>query len=591
MRSCWDYTWRLQEFLAWAAGVPRRAQPGRGAALERRQDLPARRRRRRLPGRADRLGPGRGRRAAGRRRSGSSKPSVSAGSRDTARWTTRAQALEHAAALRAAGRTAMVQPYLPAVDVAGETALLHFGGAFSHAVQQGTAAAARRGRAPGPDGPRGPAPGRPPDPTSWSSPRRRCHGRVGARRRVRCSTPGSTSSTVRTARRCCSSSSWSSRACSCRTRTGARRASSRRLGRPPAADRRHRLRGGDRSASPTTLARGCPRRHTAAACTGGAQGRGGPHGPVDIATARDGGGRDRAGGGSAARTRRRTVAHAAPTPALALEAAQRTVTLTRRTVDDGDGGTFTYVEGSLGVHVVAPSRRLRGPCSAHQLQRARGADADGAGPGPGADHRPQHDGPAGLLDHHDHRRRRQGRRAEHRRASAPTATGRCGGVRRPPPPRPIRRAARPTPTRSATSSASRPATRCRPGRRLRRSTSCRWAPTPSRLADRRPLPPSARHDAGAGTDHGGGAPGARDARDGARRDGRRRGPRRAAVAARRAARPADAAERTAAGPALPARLGHRRRGRPLPRLRGHRVERRTRPARRRRLPGDGRSRT
>ena len=45
--------------------------------------------------------------------------------------------LEHAAALRAAGRTAMVQPYLPAVDVTGETALLHFGGAFSHAVQKG----------------------------------------------------------------------------------------------------------------------------------------------------------------------------------------------------------------------------------------------------------------------------------------------------------------------------------------------------------------------------------------------------------------------------------------------------------------------
>ena len=31
----------------------------------------------------------------------------------------------------------MVQPYLDAVDVAGETALLHFGGAFSHAVQKG----------------------------------------------------------------------------------------------------------------------------------------------------------------------------------------------------------------------------------------------------------------------------------------------------------------------------------------------------------------------------------------------------------------------------------------------------------------------
>lgn len=51
-----------------------------------------------------------------------------------------------------------------------------------------------------------------------------------------------------------------------------------------------------------------------------------------------------------------SAAHAAPTPALTLEAAQRSVTLTRYQVDDGGGGQFTHVEGSLGVHVVAPSR-------------------------------------------------------------------------------------------------------------------------------------------------------------------------------------------------------------------------------------------
>jgi hypothetical protein len=45
--------------------------------------------------------------------------------------------LTHVGVLRSAGRTAMVQPYVDAVDVAGETALLHFGGAFSHAVQKG----------------------------------------------------------------------------------------------------------------------------------------------------------------------------------------------------------------------------------------------------------------------------------------------------------------------------------------------------------------------------------------------------------------------------------------------------------------------
>jgi glutathione synthase/RimK-type ligase-like ATP-grasp enzyme len=65
------------------------------------------------------------------------KPSVSAGSRDTARWDTAAAALEHVAELTGAGRTAMVQPYLASVDDLGETAMLFLGGAFSHAVRKG----------------------------------------------------------------------------------------------------------------------------------------------------------------------------------------------------------------------------------------------------------------------------------------------------------------------------------------------------------------------------------------------------------------------------------------------------------------------
>ena len=50
------------------------------------------------------------------------------------------------------------------------------------------------------------------------------------------------------------------------------------------------------------------------------------------------------------------AAHAATGPALLLEAAQGTVTLTRATVDDGTGEGYTVVRGDLGVHVVAPSR-------------------------------------------------------------------------------------------------------------------------------------------------------------------------------------------------------------------------------------------
>jgi glutathione synthase/RimK-type ligase-like ATP-grasp enzyme len=67
------------------------------------------------------------------------KPTVSAGSRDTRRHDgeRRDAAIAHVAELHAAGRTAMVQPYLGDVDHAGETALLHFDGALSHAIRKG----------------------------------------------------------------------------------------------------------------------------------------------------------------------------------------------------------------------------------------------------------------------------------------------------------------------------------------------------------------------------------------------------------------------------------------------------------------------
>jgi hypothetical protein len=68
------------------------------------------------------------------------KPTISVGSADTARWrrgSDDAAALAHLRGLGAAGRTAMIQPYLAGVDVAGESALLFLGGAFSHSVRKG----------------------------------------------------------------------------------------------------------------------------------------------------------------------------------------------------------------------------------------------------------------------------------------------------------------------------------------------------------------------------------------------------------------------------------------------------------------------
>jgi hypothetical protein len=68
------------------------------------------------------------------------KPAVSAGSKDTNRYVAGDHdelAVAHAAALLAGGRTVMVQPYLSQVDTYGETALLYFGGVFSHAIRKG----------------------------------------------------------------------------------------------------------------------------------------------------------------------------------------------------------------------------------------------------------------------------------------------------------------------------------------------------------------------------------------------------------------------------------------------------------------------
>ena len=67
------------------------------------------------------------------------KPSVSAGGQDTARYESDElrQARDHVARLHAEQRTAMIQPYLEAVDANDETALVYIGGEFSHAAAKG----------------------------------------------------------------------------------------------------------------------------------------------------------------------------------------------------------------------------------------------------------------------------------------------------------------------------------------------------------------------------------------------------------------------------------------------------------------------
>jgi hypothetical protein len=142
LRSAWDYAARRDEFVAWAASVPRLANPAdivawntdkRYLAELAAAGVPA------VPtvwlGPADAPAlPAAGEWVI--------KPAVSAGSRDTGRYDLglpehRALALTHLERLAAAGRLAMVQPYLSAVDTHGETALLFLEGEFSHAVRKG----------------------------------------------------------------------------------------------------------------------------------------------------------------------------------------------------------------------------------------------------------------------------------------------------------------------------------------------------------------------------------------------------------------------------------------------------------------------
>lgn len=136
VRSCWDYITRRDEFLAWAASVPRlhnshevlawntdkvylrQIEAAGVPIIETRWNVAA----------GDDLGD---------HGEWVVKPTVSAGSRDTARWESLDDVYAHSEALVGAGRTSMTQPYISSVDDEGETAMLFFGGEFSHAIRKG----------------------------------------------------------------------------------------------------------------------------------------------------------------------------------------------------------------------------------------------------------------------------------------------------------------------------------------------------------------------------------------------------------------------------------------------------------------------
>lgn len=76
------------------------------------------------------------------------KPAIGAGSRDAQRYgrDEREQALSHARRLLGERRSVLLQPYLDRVDEHGETALVFIAGRFSHAIRKGPLL--RRGEGP-----------------------------------------------------------------------------------------------------------------------------------------------------------------------------------------------------------------------------------------------------------------------------------------------------------------------------------------------------------------------------------------------------------------------------------------------------------
>jgi glutathione synthase/RimK-type ligase-like ATP-grasp enzyme len=146
VRSTWDYAERRDDFLTWAASLPRVLNPvpvlrwntDKRYLLELgRAGVPV------VPTRF--LEPGEAFEAPSGRYV--VKPAVSAGSRHSARYEAGESAEAHVSRLHSMGRTVMVQPYLNGIDDEGETMLIYLAGSYSHAVRK--AALLRPGQLPG----------------------------------------------------------------------------------------------------------------------------------------------------------------------------------------------------------------------------------------------------------------------------------------------------------------------------------------------------------------------------------------------------------------------------------------------------------
>lgn len=135
LRATWDYTERLDEFLAWTRRVPNLLNAPDVVAWNSDKrymtdlaeaGVPIVPSRFFAPGQPVRIPSG----------EVVVKPAVGAGSVGAQRFVSAAAARAHAGELQSAGRTVLVQPYDPRIEV-GETALVFLAGEQSHAFTKG----------------------------------------------------------------------------------------------------------------------------------------------------------------------------------------------------------------------------------------------------------------------------------------------------------------------------------------------------------------------------------------------------------------------------------------------------------------------
>jgi hypothetical protein len=130
LRSVWDYSWRLDEFLSWCRAVGQGALRNPPALVAFNADkrylaeisvasVPTR-----FIAPGDALPTLDGEVVV--------KPNISAGARHTGRFAAPAGALALIEQIHASGRVALVQPYLSAVEQLGETSVVFIGGEISH---------------------------------------------------------------------------------------------------------------------------------------------------------------------------------------------------------------------------------------------------------------------------------------------------------------------------------------------------------------------------------------------------------------------------------------------------------------------------